>query len=292
MIENQTDPVERHTPSAAGKMHLASSATSHSTATTAVEAGHKPNPRVNPDIARVSMDNSGHHSLLDKLSIKSSSDAASHAESTASAPAIVEKVRKVKRKMKDKLHIGSHHSDDDDLDEGDEDDDDTTFGSREDDLPLATVRDRARTSSSSNTAEQNARATLAQQYAEEHRIADDTPDTNSPRSSGLATPLGGADQDSDDDDGNIIVLQSGNNKSAPDLLSRGSNGQATPGGSIRAGVKSPPGTNYTTASGSVSPSRHRARSSVSLPPSQSDWRRRAGECAHVNMLLLSTSLTL
>lgn len=210
----------------------------------------------------------GASSFLDKLSIKSS-DAASHAESTSSAPAIVEKARKVKRKVKDKLHIGHGHHDD----EGDEDDESFDNDNDDDEVPLAAVRDRSRTSTSGSEHDR----TLAQQYAEQYRLPDGEEASNSPRSSGLATPLGAGDHtDDDDDDGNIIILHTGSNKSAPNLLTHVQKGSlpGTPA-SLKA-LKSPPGTKDT-ASTSGSPSRHRARSSVSLPASQSDWRRRAGE---------------
>lgn len=222
-----------------------------------------PNHRVH----MVSSEGAGHTSLLDKLSIRSS-DAASNTESTSSAPAIVEKARKVKRKVKDKLHLGKH----DENDHDDEyEDDDGSLQEEDDEVPLAAVRDRSRTSTSSSERDR----TQAQRYAEQYRLPDEVEVSNSPRSSGLATPLG-ADH-SDDDDENIIILQSGN-KSAPNLLTHVNKG-SVPGtpASLR-GVKSPPGTRDAPST-SGSPARHRARSSVSLPASQSDWRRRAGELA-------------
>lgn len=217
----------------------------------------------------------GASSFLDKLSIKSS-DAASHAESTSSAPAIVEKARKVKRKMRDKLHLGHHNEDDHDEDDGEDDESFSAGGEGgDDDVPLAAVRDRSRTSTSTGRSSSSEHdRTLAQQYAEQYRAPDGAEDSNnSPRSSGLATPLG-ADH-SDDDDDNIIILQSGTNKSAPNLLGHVQKGSlpGTPA-SLRV-FRSPPGTKDS-ASITGSPSRHRARSSVSLPASQSDWRRRAG----------------
>jgi hypothetical protein len=200
-------------------------------------------------------------SLMEKLSIRSS-DSASHADSTSSAPAIIEKVRKVKSKMKDKLHIGKHgengHEDDDD---------DESFQDEDDEVPLAAVRDRSRTSTSSSEVDR----TNAQRYAEQFRLPDETEGSNSPRSSGLATPLGA--DNSDDDDENIIILHSGNNKSAPNLLQK-SSVPGTPA-SIK-GVKSPPGTNNTVST-AASLSHERSRGSISLPASQSDWKRRAGK---------------